>query len=104
MSARRTVLRDLNGRHQTGNGAYTRPVNIAGFSAKPAQYQAAINTLLQERLINGTKDGDGHLAIALNENRLADVKKELRAWYVRPVAWVAAIALVAVIIAIVVPG
>jgi len=104
MSVRRAILRDLNGRHQAGDGAYVRPVNITGFSAQPSQYQTAINALLQDRLINGTKDGDGHMAIALNANRMADVRKELRAWYVRPTAWLVAAVIVAVVIVIATPG
>ena len=98
MSVRRAILRELNGRHQAGEGGYIRPVNIAGFAAQPSQYQTAINALLQDRLINGTKDGDGHMAVALNTHRLADVQKELRAWYFGPAAWVFAALLVATII------
>ena len=104
MSVRRAILRDLNGRHQAGEAGYIRPVNITGFSAQPSQYQTAINSLLQDRLINGTKDGDGHMAVALNTHRLADIRKELRAWYVRPAAWLVAAVVVAVLIVIATPG
>lgn len=90
MSSRRTILRELRKRHAEGAGRYTRPATIPGFNANPGRYQRAINRLLQERLINGTKDEDGRLAVALNEHRLGDVSKELRAWFARPVAWVAA--------------
>jgi hypothetical protein len=99
MSTRRIVLRDLASRHESGNGGYTRPMHIPGFSKQPARYQAAINALLQERLINGTKDGDGHLAIAVNTQRLADVRKELRSWYTR--AALLAVGLSAVLAAVV---
>ncbi len=93
MSPRRTILRELS--RVQGNGL-TRPNSIRGFAKRPAQYQAAVNALLQERLINGTKDDDGRLAISLNEHRIADVKRELRPWFARPVTWVAAFALIAI--------
>ncbi len=80
-----------------GDQGYTRPGGIAGFDARPARYQAAVNELLQERLINGTKDPEGRLAIALNEHRLADVVKELRPVYARPGAWVAFLIVVAAV-------
>ena len=77
-SPRRMILRELTRRRSEGNGGYTRPASITGFQAKPSRFQAAVNELLAERLINGTKDGDGRLAISLNEHKLADVRKELR--------------------------
>jgi hypothetical protein len=88
MTPRRTILRELTRRRDEGADGYTRPATIAGFDVKPSRYQAAVNELLQERLINGTKDPEGRLAIALNEHRLADVKKELRPLYARPALWV----------------
>lgn len=99
MSARTTILRELRRLHQNGAARYTRPASIGGFAEKPSRYQEAVNRLLQERLINGTKDEEGRLAIALNEHRLADVRKELRPWFARPATWlvVAAAALVAVV-------
>jgi hypothetical protein len=94
MSTRRTILRELSSRHQNGNGGYTRPGSIAGFEQQPSAYQAAVNALLQERLINGTKDNEGRLAIALNTQRMADIQKELRPWFSRPGIWIAALLLV----------
>lgn len=91
MSARRTILRELRKRYDEGAARYTRPSSIPGFTDKPSRYQGAVNRLLQERLINGTKDEDGRLAIALNEHRLADVFKELRPWFARPATWMAAV-------------
>lgn len=99
MSARRTILRELNARHEKDGGNYTRPDTITGFTQNRERYQAAVNELLQERLINGTKDGEGRLAIALNTHRLADVRKELRPWYARPFAWMGAGAAATVVIA-----
>lgn len=98
MSPRRTILRELSQRHQNGAGGYTRPGAIAGFTDRPARYQEAVNQLLQERLINGTKDDEGRLAIALNEHRLADVRKELRPWFARPATVMAAVAAIAIIV------
>lgn len=95
MSARRTILRELS-RHGGNNGnGYTRPATINGFSQKPERFQAAVNQLLQDRLINGTKDEEGRLAIAINQQRLADVKREMRPWFVRPAMLILLLALVA---------
>lgn len=90
LSPRRTILRELNQRHERGEEGYTRPASIRGFTQKPSQFQAAVNALLQERLINGTKDDEGRLAIGLNSHRLADVRKELRPIYARAGIWLAA--------------
>jgi hypothetical protein len=99
MSTRRAILRELHQRHQaTGNG-YTRPAEIAGFGKEPARYQQAVNALLQERLINGTKDQEGRLAIAINDQRRDDVRRELRPWFARPAAWLGAVVLIAAVVA-----
>ncbi len=98
MSARTTILRELRILHASGNGRYARPAAIKGFDQQPGRYQEAINKLLQERLINGTRDGEGRLAIAINEHRLADVRKELRPWFTRPTILVAGIAAVVMVI------
>lgn len=91
MSPRTKILRELDDRRRT-NGEYTRPSTLAGFSKEPARYQAAINSLLQDRLINGRKDEDGRLAIAINNDRLADVSKAIRPLAARPVVWLALLA------------
>jgi hypothetical protein len=98
MSARTVILRELNKRHQNGGNGYTRPGSIAGYAEKPSNYQEAVNKLLAERLINGTKDEEGRLAIALNAHRIADVEKELRPWYARATTWMAAVGAAAVIV------
>jgi len=101
MSPRRTILRELSRRHQNGMTGYTRPGDITGFASNPSRYHTAVNALLQERLINGTKDADGRLAIAINDHRAADVRKELRPLGARTVTWlaVAAVTVVLVIVA-----
>ena len=95
MSTRRAILRELSRNGHQGNG-FTRPGNLAGFSSKPDRYQAAVNQLLQERLINGTKDEDGRLAIALNEHRLDDVRRELRPLWARPAVLLGVLVVIAI--------
>jgi len=84
MSPRKTILKELAG---SGTSAYTRPSSITGFSEAPDKYQKAVNELLQARLVEGRKDDDGHMAIAINEHRIAEVKKELRPVWARPSVW-----------------
>jgi hypothetical protein len=84
-------------RHRRASaGEYKRPADNAGFGKEPAKYQAAINTLLQERLINGRKDEEGRLAIKINDDRLADVTKALRPPFARLVLLLAILAVVAI--------
>jgi hypothetical protein len=92
MSPRTKILRELDDRRRT-DGEYTRPSNLAGFTKKPSRYQEAINSLLQERLINGRKDEEGRLAIAINNDRLADVSRAIRPLAARPVVWFAVLAI-----------
>lgn len=88
MSPRKTILRELTDLHSDKETRYARPRTIRGFANHPAKYQSAVNELLKARLIDGMKDSEGQMAIALNEHRLADVRRELRPWFARPVAWV----------------
>ncbi len=88
MSPRKTILRELTDLGSDTEKRYARPRTIRGFDDKPAKYQSAVNELLKDRLIDGMKDADGQMAIAINEHRLADVRKELRPWFARPVTWV----------------
>ncbi|MCI0435967.1 MAG: hypothetical protein L0271_20360 [Gemmatimonadetes bacterium] len=92
MSPRRTILRELNRRMYAGEETYMRPAAIRGFDGNPSGYQEAVNTLLRDQLINGRKDDDGRLAIALNERRLPEVHRELRPIWARPVLWLALLA------------
>ncbi len=87
MSPRRTILRELDRRRTDGGNGYTRPASIRGFEADPSRYQEAVNALLREQLVNGTKDEEGRLAIALNERRMDQVQRELRPVYARPAVW-----------------
>jgi len=88
VSPRKTILRELDQLHSDeGNGRYARPSSLPGFGTQPSRYQEAVNGLLSERLIDGKKDDEGHMAIALNPHRLDTVRKELRPWFARPVLW-----------------
>lgn len=97
MSPKKTILKALAGQHSEGGPTtLTRPATIPGFTAQPEKYQMAVNSLLQDRLIEGKKDPEGRLAIALNAHRLADVKKELRPFWFHP-AFVALLGVLAVV-------
>ncbi len=96
MSPKKTILKTLSEQHQSsGPGILTRPTTIPGFQSKPEKFQQAVNNLLQERLIEGTKDPEGRMAIALNPQRMAEVQKELRPFWFHP-AFVALMGLLAV--------
>jgi len=98
MSPRRTILRELSRRQDDGGVSYTRPGTITGFSTNPSRYQAAVNALLQERLINGTKDAEGRLAIAINTDRIDAVRREIRPLGARPATWFTAVAAIALVV------
>ena len=99
MSPRKTILQELNERHSDeGNRRYTRPSAMRGFGRDPSKYQRAVNGLLEERLIDGKKDDEGRVVIALNPGRLATVKKELRPWFARPMIWLGAMAVVVLVV------
>lgn len=96
MSPRKTILKELS-RAESGSGtSYVRPSAIPGFSDKPEKYQKAVNELLSDRLLEGRKDEEGHMAIAINQHRRADVEKELKPFWTRPTVWAAVVALVAI--------
>ena len=98
MSPRKTILRELSEAHaQTSEGqAHRRPSSISGFADDPEKYQKVVNELLQSRLVEGRKDDDGHMTIALNEHRIRDVRRELRPFWARPTVW----AVIAIVIAL----
>ena len=67
MSPKKAILKTLTDHHQkSGPGVLTRPATIPGFQSKPERFQQAVNSLLQERLIEGTRDPEGRMAISLN--------------------------------------
>jgi hypothetical protein len=97
MSPRKTILRELS-RAQPHDGegpSFTRPSSIAGFAEQPDKYQKAVNDLLQARLVEGRRDAQGHMTIALNQHRMSDVRRELRPLWARPTVWVVIVLLVA---------
>lgn len=85
MSPKKTILRALSER-QTGEGSVNlvRPSTIPGFQRAPEKYHQTINALLKDRLIEGTKDGEGYLAISLNSHRAGEIRKILRPIWVHP--------------------
>jgi len=95
MSPRKTILKALSKAHQDApeGGLFTRPSSITGFSEQPDKYQKAVNELLQARLVEGRRDDEGKMTIALNVQRLVDVRRELRPIWARPAIW-AAIAII----------
>ena len=96
MSPRKTILRELSQAHGDEGPTHTHPATIAGFSEDPAKYQKAVNELLQARLVEGHKDDDGRLAIAINRHRMAEVKKELRPIWAHPAVWAVITLMIAV--------
>ena len=89
MSPRKTILREL-ARAESGAGtAYVRPSTLPGFSKEPEKYQKAVNELLSDRLLEGRKDDEGHMAIAINQHRRKEVEKELKPVWASPILWVA---------------
>jgi hypothetical protein len=98
MSPRKTILRELDrARREQPSSPALRPSTLPGYADRPDRFQSAVNELLQARLLEGRKDNEGRMTIALNEHRLADVKKELRPLWAHPAVWaLLALAIVAV--------
>jgi len=88
MSPKKAILRELSRKHEAERGAFTRPATLQGFSDYPEKYQKAVNELLAARLVDGHKDGDGHMAIAINAHRVKDVQREIRPVWAHPAVWV----------------
>ncbi len=98
MSPRNTILRELFRQYeQRGAGVLTRPAQIRGFGQDPERFQKTVNKLLQDRLIEGRKDEEGFMALALNDHRVADVRRALRPVWARPTVW-AVVALLVVVV------
>jgi hypothetical protein len=86
MSPRKTILKTLSDwEEKEGTATPIRPSTIPGFEQAPGKYQETINALLKDRLIEGTMDPEGHLAISLNAHRAKDVKRALRPVWAHPV-------------------
>lgn len=95
MSPRKIILREL-ARAEAGSGTqYVRPSTLPGFAQEPEKYQKAVNELLSDRLLEGRKDEEGHMAIAINQHRRKDVDKEIKPVWASPFLWIV-IVLVAV--------
>jgi len=85
MSPKRNILKALS-ECQEGEGSerLLRPSTIPGFEQAPEKYHQTINTLLKDRLIEGIKDAEGHLAISLNTHRAVEVRRILRPIWAHP--------------------
>lgn len=96
MSPKKKILKTLTTAYEhTGPGTLMRPATIPGFGERPEKFQQAVNSLLQERLIEGVKDPDGRMAITINAQRMDEVRKNLRPIWFHP-AFVAVLGLLAV--------
>jgi len=94
MSPKKKILRELSRTyHASERETHVRPATIAGFTADPERYQKAVNELLQARLIEGRKDEEGRMAIALNAQRMEEVRRHLRPAWAHPAVWASAILL-----------
>lgn len=97
MSPKKTILKTLSDlRSEEGSPSPIHPSTIPGFQTDPGKYQQTINSLLKDRLIEGTKDAEGRMAISLNAHREQDVKKILRPLWAHPIV----VALAAVTMAV----
>ena len=92
MSPKKTILREL----ASSEEQFTRPSSIRGFSEAPEKYQKAVNELLSERLLEGRKDDEGHMAIKINQHRRKEVAREIRPVWAHPAIWAALIAIAAI--------
>ena len=95
-SPRKQILRELT------TCSFVHPADVPGYERAPDRYQAAVNDLLRERLIEGRTGGDGRMSIALNPHRSSDVRKMLQPVWTKPSAWVAAAVAAAVAVGLVV--
>ena len=85
MSPKKAVLRALSeSLDANGPESLVRPATIPGFSQAPEKYQRTINDLLKERLIEGMKDEEGKMALAINTHRIREVKREMRPVWAHP--------------------
>lgn len=85
MSPKKTILKALAERQEEeGKGRLVRPSTISGFQDAPEKYQQVINNLLKERMIEGVRDPEGHMAISLNAHREKDVRRVLRPLWAHP--------------------
>jgi hypothetical protein len=98
MAPRRTILKELvQARERNGGQEFLRPEAISGFGSRPEKYQLAVNQLLKDRLIEGRKDDDGRMTLAVNDHRLAEARRAARPLWARPAVWAAAVIVITVV-------
>jgi hypothetical protein len=90
MSPKKAILRALAGAPDL------HPSSLPGYREEPERYQEAVNELLRDRLVEGRKDPEGRMTIALNQHRRRDVERMLRPIWARPAVWAALAILLAV--------
>lgn len=97
MSPKKTILRELERAwRERPASPFVRPSALPGYPERAGRYQSAVNQLLQSRLVEGRKDDQDRMTIALNAHRLSDVRRELRPLWAKPAVW----AIVAIVLAV----
>ena len=91
MSPRKTILRELARANAGAETQYIRPSTLPGYEQEPEKFQKAVNQLLSDRLLEGRKDEEGRMAIAINQHRRKDVEKEIKPVWANPLLWIAAV-------------
>jgi hypothetical protein len=85
MSPKKAVLKALSeSMESNGPESLVRPATIPGFNQAPEKYQKTINDLLKDRLIEGMKDDEGRMALAINTHRMQEIRRELRPVWAHP--------------------
>jgi len=88
MSPKKRILSELRSAlDRSPEAVHVRPPSLPGFAADPEGYQTAVNDLLRLRLVEGRRDAAGHMTIALNEHRRADIERMLRPVWTRASLW-----------------
>ena len=95
MSPKKAILKALQGASEQGR-PHVRPPQLPGYADRPERFQEAVNELLRARLVEGRKDAQGHMTIAVNQHRRREVERMLRPLWARPAVW-AAVALLAAV-------
>ena len=96
MSPKKAILQALQGASSSSAApSPVRPPSIPGYADRPERFQRAVNELLQARLVEGRKDADGHMTIALNQHRREEIERILRPLWTRPGVWAGVAAVVA---------
>jgi len=89
MPHRKDILRELKKLYnKKGPNRYMLTIHLNSFKTDNQEYFKAFNQLLQENLIT-VMESDDLKAVAINPDKIEDVKKELRNSYTDPKLWIA---------------